>query len=83
MYFFIKKFKTKKPNKKSDHVKIGPFLIKKIKKPFDYELKLPADTKIFPIFNIFFLEPINPDIPLVTIFRYHTEKKRIRNEIFL
>ena len=31
MYFFIKNFKTKKPNKKLDHVKIKPFLIKKVK----------------------------------------------------
>ena len=41
-YFFIKNFKTKKPSKKLNHVKIGPFLIKKIKKPFDYKLNLLA-----------------------------------------
>ena len=75
MYFLIKNFKTKKPNKKLDHVKIGPFLIKEVKRPFDYELNLPADAKIFPMFNIFVLEPANPDIPLETTFRYHTEKK--------
>ena len=75
MYLFIKNFKTKKPNKKLDHVKIGPFLIKKVKRPFDYELNLPADAKIFPMFNIFLLEPANPDTPLATTFRYHTEKK--------
>ena len=75
MYFFIKNFKTKKLNKKLDYVKIGPFLIKKIKKPFDYELKLPADAKIFPMFNIFLLEPKDPNIPLATTFRYHTKKK--------
>ena len=67
--------KQKKPSKKLDHVKIGPFLIKKAKGPFDYELKLPADAKVFPIFNIFLLEPASPDTPLATTFRYHTEKK--------
>ena len=75
MYFLIKNFKTKKPNKKLDHVKVGPFLIKKVKKPFDYELDLPADAKIFPMFNIFLLEPASPGTPLATTFRYHTEKK--------
>ena len=55
MYFFIKNFKTKRPSKKLDHVKIGPFLIKGVKGPFDYELNLPADAKLFPIFNIFFV----------------------------
>ena len=75
LYFLIKNFKTKKPSKKLDHVKVGPFLIKKIKRPFDYELDLPADAKIFPMFNIFLLEPASPDTPLATTFRYHTEKK--------
>ena len=75
MYFFIKNFKTKRPNKKLDHVKVGSFLIKKVKRPFDYELNLPADAKIFPMFNIFLLEPANPDTPLAIIFRYHTGKK--------
>ena len=75
MYFSIKNFKTKRPNKKLDHVKIGPFLIKEIKKPFDHELNLPADAKIFPMFNIFLLEPTSSDTPLAATFRYHTEKK--------
>ena len=75
MYLFIKNFKTKKPSKKLDHVKIGPFFIKKIKRPFDYELDLSADAKMFPIFNIFLLKPTSSDTPLATTFRYHTEKK--------
>ena len=75
VYLFIKNFKTKKPSKKLDHVKVGPFLIKKVKGPFDYELNLPADTKIFPVFNISLLEPTSPDTPLATTFHYHTEEK--------
>ena len=75
MYFFIKNFKTKNPNKKLDHVKVGPFLIKEVKGPFDYELNLPADAKVFPMFNISLLEPASPDTPLATTFRYYTKKK--------
>ena len=75
MYFFIKNFKTKKPSNKLDHVKIGSLSIQKTKKPFDYELKLSTDAKIFSIFNIFLLEPANPDTPLATLFRNHTGKK--------
>ena len=75
MYLFIKNFKTKRPRKKLDHVKIGPFLIRKVKGPFDYELNLPADAEVFPIFNISLLKPASPDTPLATTFRYHTEKK--------
>ena len=75
MYLFIKNFKTKKLNKKLDHIKIGPFFIKEVKRPFDYELDLLTDAKMFPIFNIFLLEPASPDTPLATTFRYHTKKK--------
>ena len=75
MYFFIKNFKTKKQSKKLDHVKIGSFLIKEVKGPLDYELILPTDAKMFPVFNIFLLKPASPDTPLATIFRYYTEKK--------
>ena len=41
VYFYIKNLKTKRPSKKFDYLKVGPFLIKNIKGPVNYELQLP------------------------------------------
>ena len=83
MYFLIENFKTKKPNIKLDHVKIGPFLFKKIKKSFDYELNLPNNVKIFPMFNIFLFESNNSKTLLATIIRYHIKKMNTKSNFFL
>ena len=57
-----------------DHIKIGPFVIKEIKKPLDYELNLPTNAKIFFMFNIFLLKSTDSKTPLATNFRYHIRK---------
>ena len=80
MYLLIKNFKTKKPSKKLDHVKIGSFLIKKVKRPFDYELKLPTNAKIFPMFKIFFVGTSKSRYTTGNDFSLpHKRKRRIRN----
>ena len=40
VYLYIKNLKTKRPNKKLDHIKVGPFLIKNAKGLVNYELQL-------------------------------------------
>ena len=52
VYLLTKNMKTKRPSKKLDHVKVGPFLIKKVKGPVNYELELPPDAKVHPVFHV-------------------------------
>ena len=66
VFLLTKNLKTKKPSKKLDRVKVGPFLIAAVKGPVNYQLELPKGTKIHPVFHISLLEPANPSIPVQT-----------------
>ena len=67
VYIANKNFKSKRPSKKLDHKKLGPFLILSVVSDVDVRLKLPpAMKKIFPIFHISLLEPAAPGIPINT-----------------
>jgi hypothetical protein len=57
VYLLRKNIKTKRPSSKLDHVKIGPFRIKRIVSSVNYELELPEKMKIHPIFHVALLEP--------------------------
>ena len=46
----------KRPSKKLDHVKVGPFLVKQQKGLVNYKLKLPEDTNIHLVFHVSLLE---------------------------
>ena len=74
VYLLTANLKTKKPSKKLNHVKVGPFFIKKVKKPFNYRLQLLKDTKIHPVFHVSLLEPANPKTPVQTIFCCKTQE---------
>lgn len=52
-----KNIKTKRPSGKLDNVKIGPFQVKRVVGPVNYELLLPTSMRIHPIFHISRLEP--------------------------
>ena len=75
VYLLTKHLKTKRPSKKLDHVKVGPFLIKKVKGPVNYELSLPPDAKIHPVFHVSLLEPADSTTPLQETFHYETEEE--------
>ena len=70
VYLLTKNLKTKRGTKKLDHVKVGPFLVKRKKGELNYELDLPKDARIHPVFHISLLEPAHPDNPLQTTFHY-------------
>ena len=40
VYFYIKNLRIKKLSKKLDYIKIGPFFIKNVKRPVNYEFQL-------------------------------------------
>jgi hypothetical protein len=45
VYMLTKNFGTKRPSKKLDYVKVGPFLIIKQTGPVNYQVALPSDTR--------------------------------------
>ena len=74
VYLLTKNLKTQKPSKKLDAVKVGPFLIKDQKGPVNYELNLPKDAKVHPVFHISLLEPAHPDATLQKTFQYEPQE---------
>lgn len=75
VYLRTKNLRTKRPSKKLDHVKVGPFLIDAIISPVNYRLKLPEDAKVHPVFHVSRLEPANPETPLQKTFHFETEEE--------
>ena len=45
VYLLTRNLKIKRPSKKLDHVKVGPFLIIEERGPVNYKLDLPKDSK--------------------------------------
>ncbi|SLM35451.1 reverse transcriptase domain protein [Lasallia pustulata] len=66
VYLLQRNIRTKRPAKKLDHTKLGPFCIKKKLGPNMYELQLPDSMKIHPVFHATVLEPAHPSIPIAT-----------------
>src|SRR5579883_2133757 len=64
VYLWRRNIRTKRQNSKLDFLKIGPFKIKRIIGPVNYELQLPKNIRIYPIFYVSLLEKANPETPL-------------------
>jgi transposase InsO family protein len=65
VFLLQKNIKTKRPSRKLDHPKLGPFLIEEKLGPVNYRLQLP-DTmrRIHPVFHISLLESAPRDATL-------------------
>jgi hypothetical protein len=74
VYLLTKNLRTKRPSKGLDHVKVGPFLISKQISPVNYQLELPRDAKVHPVFHVSMLEPADPATPIQMQFRYQEEE---------
>jgi hypothetical protein len=57
VYLSRRNIKTKRPNDKLDHKRIGPFKIARKLSEVSYELDLPKDSKLHPRFHVSLLEP--------------------------
>jgi len=66
VYLLRRNIKSDKPSKKLDAVKLGPFKIKTKRGPVNFELQLPKQMRIHPVFHISLLEPAAPDAALQT-----------------
>ena len=66
VYLLTKNLLTLRLSKKLDAIRIGPFEVKKRIKEVNYELRLPKNMRIRPVFHISLLEPAPADAPLET-----------------
>ena len=80
MYLLTKNLKTKKINKKLNHVKIDSFFVKQQKKSVNYELNLFSNIKIHLIFHVSLLKSADQNTFIQNTFHFQYEKKN-ENEI--
>jgi len=73
VYLLTKNLRTRRPTKKLDKVKVGPFFISKQISPVNFRLELPKDAKIHPVFHISLLEPADAKTPTQKDFHYQTD----------
>jgi hypothetical protein len=66
VFLLRKNIKTKRPSRKLDHVRIGPFEIEKQVGPVNFKLRLPEKMRIHPVFHVSLLEPAPHDALLET-----------------
>ena len=64
VFLIRRNIKSRRPNQKLDHVKLGPFKIKKKLGKLNYEVELPDQFGIHPVFHIAMLEPAPKDMPV-------------------
>jgi hypothetical protein len=64
VYLWRQNIKTKRASKKLDFLKLGPFKIKAVKGPVNYELYLPKKMRIHPVFHVSLLEKADPETPV-------------------
>ena len=75
VYLLTKNLRITRPSRKLDHVKVGPFLIKKVRGSVNYELELLPDAKVHPVFHVSLLEPADSNTPLQETFHYKVEEE--------
>lgn len=73
MYLLTRNLRTRRPTKKLDKVKVGPFFISKQISPVNFRLELPKDAKIHPVFHISLLEPADAKTPVQEDFYYQAD----------
>src|SRR5271168_752779 len=61
VYLLRRNISTNRPSDKLDHRKLGPFKITKVLSNLNYELKLPKDSRLHPVFYVSLLEPAYSD----------------------
>ncbi len=52
---------TRRPSRKLDHRRIGPYKIVKVVSPWAYKLELPDEVQIHPVQHVSYLDPVNEE----------------------
>jgi hypothetical protein len=66
--------KTKRPSRKLDNLRIGPFEVLEAIGPVNYRLQLPKGMRIHPVFHKKLLEPAPPDAAVATDIELEDEE---------
>ena len=69
-----KNLKTKKTNKKFNHIKIKSFFIKKQKKLINYKLNLFQNIRIYSTFHVLLLKSADKKTFIQNTFHFQYEK---------
>ena len=77
VYLLTKNLKTKKSSKKLNHVKVGPFFIRKIKRLKTYELNLFKKIRVFSIFDISLLKSADLSTSIQKAFHFESNEEKI------
>jgi transposase InsO family protein len=65
VFLLQRNIRTKRPSRKLDHLKLGPFIIEEKIGRVNYRLQLPESMKrIYPVFHISLLEPAPKNAPV-------------------
>ena len=75
IYLLTKNLKTKKINKKLNHMKIDLFFIKQQKKSVNYELNLFSNIKIHLIFHVSLLKSADQNTFIRNTIHFQYKKK--------
>ena len=70
-----KNLTTRRLNKKLNHIKIGSFFIKAVKRSVNYELGLFKNTRIHLIFHINMLESADSNTSIQKEFHYENSEE--------
>lgn len=68
-----KNLRTRRPTKKLDKVKVGPFFISEQIGRVNYRLDLPKDARVYPVFHVSLLEPADPETPIQKDFYFQAD----------
>jgi transposase InsO family protein len=77
VWLLHKNFKSRRPSRKLDHVKLGPYKVLTKVSDLTYKLDLPAKMKIYPVQHVAMLEPANGDTepPLYEMETYRGQEE--------
>jgi len=78
-----KNLKTKRPSKKLDNLRIGPFEVEEAIGPVNAKLRLPKGTRIHPVFHKSLLEPAPPDAELQADLELEDEEYEVEEVLDL
>lgn len=75
VYLLSKNLKSKRPSRKLDHVRTGPFEIDKVIGKVNFRLRLPKKAKIHPVFHKSLLEPALATAQLQTDWNFENDEE--------
>jgi hypothetical protein len=81
VYLLRRNIKTTRLSDKLDYKKLGPFKIVRNIKNVSFELQLPPTMRIYPVFHISLLEPVDPNISQGSAPKIHPDSQEFEDKV--